>query len=132
MHRKPEAELLPLDTELKRTLRNLRKAKSVESTTMENQRERMQPIPEEAEAKRPQRQMTMEDFWRHVIQDEYSAVRRPTIEANNFELKPALITVVQQHQFTRHPSEDPNEHMGRFMRMANTVKLNRVGPKVIK
>ena len=55
----------------------------------------------------------MEDFWRLVIQDEYSVVRQPAIEANNFELRPALITMVQQHQFTRHPSEDPNEHMRR-------------------
>ena len=54
MHRKPEAELLPLDTEME-TLRNLRKAKSVESTTMANQIERMQPIPEEEEAERPKR-----------------------------------------------------------------------------
>ena len=30
------------------------------------------------------------------------------------------------------PSEDPNEHMGRFIRMANTVKLNGVRPEVIK
>ena len=59
-------------------------------------------------------------------------MRRPTIEANNFELKPALIIMVQQHQFPRHPSEDPNEHMGRFMRMANTVKLNGVRPEVIR
>ena len=59
-------------------------------------------------------------------------MRQPIIEANNFELKPALITMVQQHQFTSHPSEDPNEHMERFMRMANTVKLNGVRPKVIK
>ena len=74
----------------------------------------------------------MEDFWRPVIQDEYSAVRQPAIEANNFELKPALITMMQQHQFTRHPSEDPNEHMRIFMRMANTVKLNGVRLEVIK
>ena len=40
--------------------------------------------------------------------------------------------MVQQHQFTRHPTEDPNEHMGRFLRMANTVKLNGVNPNVIK
>ena len=59
-------------------------------------------------------------------------MRQPTIEANNFELNPALITMVRQHQYTGHPSEDPNEHMGRFMRMANIVKLNRVKPKVIK
>ena len=84
----------------------------------------MQPILEEAEAKKPQRQLTIEDFWRPVIQDEYSAVKQPAIEANNFELKLALIAMVQQHQFTRHPSEDPNEHMRRFMRMENIVKLN--------
>ena len=62
MCRKPEANLLPLDTELERTLRNLRKVKSAESATIENQKERMQPIPEETEVERPQRQMTMEDF----------------------------------------------------------------------
>ena len=49
----------------------------------------------------------MEDFWRPVIQDEYSTVRQPSIEANNFELKLAFITMVQQHQFTSHPFEDP-------------------------
>ena len=99
---------------------------------MAEQRKIRQPIPIEAVAERPQRQMTMEDFWRPVIQDEYSTVRHPTIEANNFELKPALITMVQQHQYTRHPSEDPNEHMGRFSWMANTMKFNRVRPEVIK
>ena len=59
-------------------------------------------------------------------------MRQPAIKANNFELKPALITMVQQHQFIGHPSKDPNEHMGRFMRMANTVKLNGVRLEVIK
>ena len=39
MHRKLEAKLLPLDTELERTLRNLEKVTSSESTTMVEQRE---------------------------------------------------------------------------------------------
>ena len=68
----------------------------------------------------------MEDFWRPIIQEEYSAIRQLTVDANNFELKPALITMVQQHQFTGHLTEDPNEHLGRFLRMENTVKLNGV------
>ena len=46
----------------------------------------MQSILEEAEAKRPQRQMTMEDFWRPIIQDECFAMRQHAIEAKNFEL----------------------------------------------
>ena len=40
--------------------------------------------------------------------------------------------MVQQHQFTGHATEDPNELLGRFLRMANTVKLNGVRLKVIK
>ena len=73
----------------------------------------------------------MEDFLWLIIQ-EYSAVRQHAIETKSFELKPTLITMVKQHQFTGHPSEDPNEHMGRFMRMANTIKLNGVRLDVIK
>ena len=67
-----------------------------------------------------------------MIREEYSAVRKPPIEANNFELKPALITMVKQNPFIGHPSDDPNEHLCRFLRMANTVKMNGVNPDVIK
>ena len=74
----------------------------------------------------------MEDFWRPVIRNDYLAVKQPPIQANNFELKPAVITMVQQHQFTEHLSEDPNEYLGRFLRMENTVKLNGVNPNIIK
>ena len=124
---------MSLDTKIERTLHNLRRITNAESRNMASQRERLRTIPEEEEeVERIQRPNTMEDFWRPIIQEEYSAVRQPTIEANNFELKPALITMVHQHQFTGHPFEDPNEHMGRFMRMANTVKLNGVRLEVIK
>ena len=74
----------------------------------------------------------MEDFWRPIIINEYPTVRQPLIQANNFELKPALITMAQQHQFTRQPNEDPNEHLGRFLRMENIAKLNGVNPNIIK
>ena len=96
MHRKPEADLLLLDTEIERTLKNLRQITIEKSRSMENQREKMQAIPEEEdEVERHQRPNTMEDFWRPIIQEKYSAVRQPVIEANNFKLKPTLITMVQ-------------------------------------
>ena len=41
MHRKSEADLLPLDTEIERTLKNLRKATSAKFISIENQRERL-------------------------------------------------------------------------------------------
>ena len=79
-------------------------------------------------ARRPPITDTMEDLWRPIIQEEYSAIIQPIVDANNFELKPALITMVQHHQFTGHPTEDSNEHLGRFLRMENIVKLNVVRP----
>ena len=46
-----------------------------------------QTIEQETAAESLQRHDTMEDFWRPVIQEEYSAVRQPAVEANNFKLK---------------------------------------------
>ena len=127
MHKKPESDLFSSDIELERTSRNLRKIRSAETSIIAE--ERMgQTVEQETSAERPPMQDTMEDFGRPIIQEEYSIVRQPAIEANNFELKPALITMVQHNQFTGHPIEDPREYMGRFLRMANTVKLNNVRP----
>ena len=93
MHRKQKVELLPLDIEIERTLRGLRKVKSAEIAEMADKRLNG-AVNQEFAAEVPQERDTMEDFWRPVIQDEYSAMRQPVIDANNFELKPALITMV--------------------------------------
>ena len=45
MHRRPKAELLPLDTKLERTPRNLKKVRLVEALVMVEQRETHQNIP---------------------------------------------------------------------------------------
>ena len=131
MHRKQDSDLIPADTELERTLRRLRKTKRAENATMADKRHDQTEEQRTATRRSPITD-TIEDFWRSIIQEEYSTIRQPTMDANNFELKPALITMVQQHQFTSHPTEGPNEHLGRFLRMTNTVKLNGVRPEVIK
>ena len=77
MHKKSEAGLLPLDTEIERTLKILRKATSAEYRSMANQIERLQTIPEEEEAERPQRPNIMEEFWRPIIQEEYCCETTP-------------------------------------------------------
>ena len=131
MHMKQDSDLILAYAELERTLRSLRKKNIAENTVMADERHD-QKEEQRTAARRPPITNTMEDFWRPIIQEEYSTIRQPTVHANNFELKPALITMVQQHQFTGHPTEDLNEHLGRFLRMANTLKLNGVRPEVIK
>ena len=97
MHRKQNADLIPADTELEKTLRSLRKIKKAENSTMADERQDPNEIHREA-ARRPPITDTMEDFWRPIIQDEYSAIRQLAVDANNFELKPALITMVRQRR----------------------------------
>ena len=126
-----DSDLLQADTGLERTLRSLRKTKRAENAAMADERHD-QTKEQRTTARRSPMTDTIEDFWRPIIQEEYSAIRQLTVGANNFELKPALITMVQHHQFTGHPTEDPNEHLGRFLRMENTVKLNGVTPEVTK
>ena len=94
MHRKYDSDLLPAYTELERTLRSLRKSKRTKRATVADERND-QIVEQRTAAGRPHLQDTLEDFWRPIIQEEYSAIRQPTVDANNFELKPALIIMVQ-------------------------------------
>ncbi|KAL4286886.1 hypothetical protein AHAS_Ahas19G0131000 [Arachis hypogaea] len=57
----------------------------------------------------------------------------PPIAANNFELKPQLVTLVQQNcQYYGLPQEDPNQFISNFLQICDTVKTNRVNPEVYK
>ena len=94
MHRKQDSDLFPADTELERALRSLRKTKRVENVAMADERHD-QTEEQRIAARRPPITDTMEDFWRLIIQEEYSTIRQPTVDANNFKLKPTLITMVQ-------------------------------------
>ena len=75
---------------------------------------------------------TMENLWNSFIHNKYSAITQSAIDANEYELEPALITMVQQNQFAGHSTENSNEHLGRFLRIANSVKLSGVKPEVIQ
>ena len=87
---------------------------------------------QECTAKVFKEQDTMQDLWNAFIHNKYAAIKPPAVNANDFELNPSLITMVQQNQFTGHPTENPSEHLGRFMRIANSVILNGVKPEVIQ
>ena len=54
MQRKPEAELLPLDIELERIVRNLKKVRIVEASVMAEQEGINQLIPTALAIERPQ------------------------------------------------------------------------------
>ena len=71
---------------------------------------------------------TMENLWNSFINNKYLAIKPPAIDASDFELEPALIIMIQRNQFVGHSTENPNEHLGRFLRIANSIKLSGVKP----
>ena len=75
---------------------------------------------------------TMENLWNSFIHKKYAAIKPPAINASDFELKPALIIMVQQNRFAGHPIENPSEHLGRFLRIADSNKMSVVKPEVIQ
>ena len=44
-----------------------------------------------------------------------TSIVRPAVTANNFEIKPAYISLVQQEQFSGAPAEDPAAHVAHFV-----------------
>ena len=61
-----------------------------------------------------------------MVNENYLGIRRQTIDANNFELKPSLISMVQQQQFGGHPSEDQNGRLSNLLELCDTIKMNGV------
>lgn len=54
------------------------------------------------------------------------------INANNFELKPSLISMVQSQQFGGKATEDPNAHLSAFLDICDTIKINGVSNDIIR
>ncbi|KAL5546712.1 hypothetical protein UlMin_006399 [Ulmus minor] len=54
-----------------------------------------------------------------------SSIQRPPIQANNFEIKPAIIQMIQNSvQFGGLPNDDPNLHIVNFLEICDTFKHN--------
>jgi len=54
------------------------------------------------------------------------------VATHNFELKPALISMVQQSQFGSSPMEDPNLHLSVFLEVCDTLKINGASTDAIR
>ena len=79
-----------------------------------------------------QEQRALRDYFRPFVADNHSGIRCQAINANNFELKPTLINMVQQNQYTGLAHKDLNIHLAIFLEIADTVKMNGITEDVIR
>ena len=59
-------------------------------------------------------------------------IRRPAIQANNFELKSITLQLLQGIQFHGLAHEDLNAHILNFLELCDTMKYNRVSDVAIR
>ena len=55
-----------------------------------------------------------------------SVIRKPLIQANNFELKAMTLQLLQGIQFHKLPSEDPDTHLTSFLEVCDNAKYSGV------
>jgi len=61
-----------------------------------------------------------------------SSIANSTAEANNFELRSALVFFVEKDQFGGHPTGNPHIHLRNFLEKCDTIKLNGICNDAIK
>ena len=61
-----------------------------------------------------------------------TAIRRPPIQANNFELKSVTVQMLQNILFHGLPHENPNMNLTNFLEVCDTIKYNRVTEEALR
>jgi len=68
---------------------------------------------------------TLKEYATPSTDEPQTIIVYPTVEDDNFEIKPALLNLVHQNQFSGSPTEDPNLHISTFLRISGTLKENQ-------
>jgi len=68
---------------------------------------------------------TLKEYATPSTEETQAIIVYPTVEDDNFKMKPALLNLVQQNQFSGSPTKDPNLHISTFLRLSGTLKENQ-------
>ncbi|XP_012836313.1 PREDICTED: uncharacterized protein LOC105956946 [Erythranthe guttata] len=74
----------------------------------------------------------MREYRTPYVNENYSGIRKPTIAANNFELKTGLINMVMANQFSGAATAYPNLNLPNFLEICDTIKVNGFSDDAIR
>ena len=125
MQRLRVGNFIPLDLEIEEPLRRIRRDKGAASQLEHQPMENMEDFKEEVGSRMGDgatpditqmgNVLRLIRDYAHLPSTTQPVIRRPTIQANNLELKSITLQLLQEVQFTRLPHEDPNAHILNFL-----------------
>jgi len=123
-------KILLFDPEIERTARHNRsitrkKKQERKAGSSIHKKEHISTMAKEQPMRR-----TLLDYSMPNTNNYQGSIVRPPIQANNFEIKSALLQVIQQNQFGGAVSEYPNSHMENFLAICDTLKINGVSDAI--
>ena len=76
--------------------------------------------------------MTLSSYATPTLDGTTSSIRRPNVQANNFEIKPAIIQMIQMSVQFSGSNDDPNSHIANFLEICDTFKHNGVSEDAVR
>ncbi|XP_021279860.1 uncharacterized protein LOC110413413 [Herrania umbratica] len=133
MQRRNNLNLVPFDPDIERTFRRHRRENLQVATLNQTMAEDNNNNGNNAINLVPEANRALRDYAVPLVQGLHQSIRRPSINANNFEIKPAYIQMIQSSvQFSGLPSDDPNSHLVNFLEICDTFKYNGVTDDAIR
>ncbi|XP_075499747.1 uncharacterized protein LOC142538274 [Primulina tabacum] len=130
MPRSLESELETFDPEIERTLRRRRQQQRLRDIMNMNERE--EEHHEDPRIEEPRR-IPMLEYAQPSLDGTRPSIVRPTVRANQFEIKPAIIQMIQNTvQFGGNALDDPNTHIADFLEICDTFKFNGVSDDAVR
>ena len=112
MRRRDSIPIIPFDSEIEATARR----RNAENRKKKKQKQANMSILEQSAPK--------------VVLN--SSIKRPAVDANNFEIKTSFIQFIQQNQFAGAPTDNPNDHLNQFLENCDNLKINGVTDDAIR
>ncbi|KAI3719299.1 hypothetical protein L6452_20195 [Arctium lappa] len=126
-------DLEPLDLEIERTARHLRREARNRNPRLlaENNKNGEIPVNNPPPPQLPNR-IPMRNYATPTVVVGQRGVQVPAVATDSFEIKHGTIQLVQNHQFGGGPTEDPHGHLCSFEKVCNTFRWNGVSEDAIK
>ena len=129
MHIARGHSIVPFDPEIERTITRLRVARQSLSSSISSEEE---PQQEEQARMGENQRVALKELGIPGAYRFESGIAPPTTPANDFEIRSAMITLIERRQFSGAKHESPLNHLKEFEKYCNTIKVNGVSQEFIR